>query len=434
MLSYYSRVLPGATAQHLLKLDNTGQTVHENRISQADTSFRIFNIFDYHDTAIVATGGTRALNGGNDCIWVMSADSSLGIKWSHFFELPVTNFICSESSIDSKNYIVTANTSDFYVFLNRFSITGDSIDGISFYPTSAGIAWDIMEDTAHSRYIVPGMYSTLSISPAEFMFVNNDLSGVSYDSIPFLVSYLPRIKQANDTTFYLAGNKYDYETDYQDIGVMKLDKNLLCQKFQTMGKPGDTIDYSAFEQCLDFKYPSHLYVGGTSNFDKSVNNNLSDSKSWFILSRFDSALNIVWTKFYGGDAYYTMDGLTATSDKGCLIWGGRYDYLTQSGEQDVQLLKVGEDGLFTGLPSPGLQVHDAIVYPNPGTDSFVLRTGPQVRGCTFAMADMHGHQVCSLVVGAMQQTIPAQGLAPGSYAWSISRGGKTLDSGVWIKR
>ena len=257
---------------------------------------------------------------------------------------------------------------------------------------------------------------------------------IQIDAIPANMYNCTTLTNDTDTTYFLSGNYDDLNSNERDIAIMRLDENNDKLAITFFGKPGNIIDFGGYEQSMDYNTKSDIYVGGTSNQDISpINNIYSSSKSWFILSSYDSLLNLHWTRFYGGDAYYTLEGVQATSDNGCIMYGNRYDYLTQEMEKDILIIKVDEQGLYTGIGEPQVKINDAILYPNPGREQLNIQSGPQINGAAFTLYDMQGRPVLEENINATQLRLNTSNLASGTYPWQIVFKNKVIESGKWVK-
>ena len=155
--------------------------------------------------------------------------------------------------------------------------------------------------------------------------------------------------------------------------------------------------------------------------------------SWFSLTNMDSSLNVRWEKFYGGNAYYVLWGTKATTDGGCLMYGSIYDSATQVNERDIYVIKVNKNGLLGGIDNKSPIVHDAIVYPNPGSDHLIIESGPQIANAEFRMVSIEGKQVISKDLIERRMMLDTKNLTPGTYFWQIVRNGKAIETGKWVK-
>jgi hypothetical protein len=184
---------------------------------------------------------------------------------------------------------------------------------------------------------------------------------------------------------------------------------------------------------MDFIDPNKVFLGATSNL-ALYSGHYGEQNSWYALSNFDSSLNLRWTKYYGGDAYYILESVVATMDGGVIMTGTRYDYPTQSYKCDMYIVKVNENGVLTDdnhlLPPP---IHDAIVYPNPGTDHLIIQSGPQVSGAEFRMLSINGMQVFSKNLTERKMIVNTRDFSSGTYVWQIVFNDRVVETGKWIK-
>jgi hypothetical protein len=260
--------------------------------------------------------------------------------------------------------------------------------------------------------------------------IDSSLTILNVDPIPNSVYWYNALKKINDSSYYLSGNIHPNQS--YDYAVMLLDENNDCKKIYILGQD-DTIDYAGTVQSMDFLNPNKIFVGATSNIALG-SGHYGQQNSWYALSNFDSALNLRWTKYYGGDAYYLLQSVVATQDGGAILVGTRYDYPTQSNQCDIYLIKVNENGVLTNddhkQPSP---VHDAIVFPNPGSGYCIIESGPQISGAEFRMTSIDGKQVIAKTLNERRTTLGTQILPSGTYVWQIFFKNKVMETGKWIK-
>ena len=147
-------------------------------------------------------------------------------------------------------------------------------------------------------------------------------------------------------------------------------------------------------------------------------------------------LNIRWERFYGGDAYYMMDKVVATHDGGCLVAGTRYDYLnTTEQETDIIILKLNSEGLILGNPeNPGIKMHEAIVYPNPGNEEIKVRIAVQHKQSLFGLYDLNGRLILKENFAGTEGTVNTTFLPSGTYIYKITSEDGLYESGKWVKQ
>jgi hypothetical protein len=174
-----------------------------------------------------------------------------------------------------------------------------------------------------------------------------------------------------------------------------------------------------------------IFIGGSHNFCQFL---ICPIVCWFSLTNIDSSLQIKWQKFYGDSANYSLYGVLATKDGGILLYGTHYDTVTQSDERDIYVIKVNKDGLVGIDNKINPIAHDAIVYPNPGSEYLMVESGPQISGSEFMMLNLNGNVVTSRILNKSHEDFPTQFLPLGVYVWEIIFKGKMIESGKWIKQ
>jgi hypothetical protein len=182
---------------------------------------------------------------------------------------------------------------------------------------------------------------------------------------------------------------------------------------------------------LDFADTNKIYLGGTHNFCQS--SEFCPVHCWFSLNQMDTTLNVNWEHFYGGDANYTLYGIRATKDKGCLMFGSRYDLQSTSQQRDIHAIKVNQDGLVIHEGIISEKVKSASLYPNPGKDKIVIESGAQISGAEFIMSTIDGKKVISKCLSNRRIVLNTGFLPQATYLWQIQYKQQTVESGKWIK-
>jgi hypothetical protein len=146
-------------------------------------------------------------------------------------------------------------------------------------------------------------------------------------------------------------NEYGYVSDYINFS-----------------RSNSMREYPSFSPGIS-KNNSNYYIGATSNFDYT-NPFYSNIDSWFHLIKMDENLNVFWEKWYGGDAYYSLNSVLATSDGGCLMVGTKYPH--GIGNQFIQghYIKVDANGDVQWTQDIEIPELSYKVYPNPTQSGF----------------------------------------------------------------
>ncbi len=202
----------------------------------------------------------------------------------------------------------------------------------------------------------------------------------------------------------------------------------------TFGKIQDTIEMPAIVKSLVIG-DDYFLLGGTSNFQK-FSWPVGYQPSWFLVAKTDTALNLKWVKYYGGDAYYVMMGIDETSDGSILAYGYRYNYSDPDADMDVYIIKLNQYGdvVFTkNIPINSKRVK---VYPNPWNEALYIFTPEYCEKCTFTLSDLFGRAIIKNLIlepGSTKQVV-LNSITPGSYFYSIFSGSDLYQSEIILKK
>src|SRR5208283_2743707 len=93
-------------------------------------------------------------------------------------------------------------------------------------------------------------------SMGQILTIDSLLNIVDIDSIPNSVNNCNTVKEINDSSYYLSGNKYINGSN--DYAIMLLNANNDCKKISILGQH-DTIDFAGTVQSMDFLDPNKIF-------------------------------------------------------------------------------------------------------------------------------------------------------------------------------
>ncbi len=422
---------------HLLRLSRSGILIQSKTVVYMEKSSTFLQIIKLEPNLFVLSGITHIPDSNR--MWLYEMDSLFNEVRSKIF--PTGNYDFSytcDLTVNNNNIIcsgvVETSPTVFYRFIYKISPTFDSLQFRVFTEHISPFEIDLLVKSYNRGYyaIIPnfGPPANVVIADLDTSFAIKHIYGVPND-----VSHYPEAKWINSATFILAVKKdipqYPPESPYQRIEVMCLDTlgNLIHDHF--IGTP-DTVEWPGLRSRLDYIDTNVIYVGGTHNFCQA--SEFCPVNCWFSLNQMDSLLNVHWEHFYGGDANYTMYGIRATKDKGCLMFGSRYDLQATNPERDIYVIKVDQNGIVTGTgDQPDPKFHHAIVFPNPGKDYLIVESGSQIQGSEMIMYDMQGNQVFHKIIQSPHIEVNTRALPCGAYLWQIMNEEKVIEKGRWIK-
>ncbi len=429
--------LPDNLEQRFYKINDKGTINHDTMIENPNGAAGLWFLVYINDMNIFCIGDWNNLN-EQDQKWVISIDSGLNINWDKKYQTNYDYVKTAAAFRNSQSKIISAATASdsndwdhSYLVFQEYSLMGDLIKSTVDSAAIRPIINDMIEFPGSCMYRAAVVFYSQYYSSGQVLMIDSSLTVVNLDSIPYWVSLYNSMKKNNDSSYYLSGNTH--VNGGYDYAIMLLDTNNDCKKVSILGQQ-DTINYAGIVKSMDFIDHDKIFLGGTSNFDL-INGRYGQQDSWYALSSLDSAVNLRWTKYYGGDAYYVLQSVTATKDGGALLAGTRYDYPTQSYQYDIYLVKVDGNGVLTSDDhnhSPQT-IHDAIVYPNPGSGYLVIESGSQISGAEFRIITIEGKKVLANKLTERRTTLGTQILPSGAYIWQILYKSKIIETGKWIK-
>lgn len=414
----------------LIKLNKQGQMINIKDIDYQGRNCAIANFVQVNSNEFIGCGYIIDTDNSYK-LWLFKIDSSLNEIQNKVLSLGHYNYYYIKCKIDHNgNVLCFGNVQDTIIqisvrlFIGKFSETLDSIHTKIF---GLGLGeFDLLEKPDYSGYyfFVSGYNS---IATGQVLKMDTSFILKSVDSIPRKVTSPLNAFLINPNKIYLTGEKI-WSNNTRYIGALILDTQYSVIHQNFLGKL-DTITFPGFYKNLDYYY-NIAYIGGTLNFYQSE---FAQGYCWYYLNKVDTTLDIKWQKYFGGDANYTLYGVLATPDSGCLMYGTRYDWNTQINERDIYVIKVNKDGLI--LSAGGTiseKVKEAILFPNPATDKIYVRTA--LRGLTLSLFDVNGRYVMNEEIQSMSDQFDISNLVSGIYFYRFTKDEKMIDSGKLIKQ
>jgi len=287
---------------------------------------------------------------------------------------------------------------------------------------------------SHLKKIDENTYWGLNLLTNKYEIFDSTFNIVGEQRVPESTTANFGVKWDSDTSFYLlAEHSINYE---HKMGFLRQPHyfDTTGYLFNSWGR-ADTVDFPAWTNGIDFQNKDSIFIGGTHNMPYALDPGQQPVPTWFVILQTDSLLNVRWERFYGGNANYLMMNLIATRDGGCLVAGTRYDYMNDPVPQtDIIVLKLNSEGLLVGNNElPETQMHEAIVYPNPGTDALQIRLAVQHPTALLELFDANGRLVLSQQLYQKECRIAVDHLPKGTYIYRLSADTGLLESGKWMK-
>jgi hypothetical protein len=418
----------------VLKLNEEGMFIDSILVDHTPKALDIIRIIpDLYSQYILSCQSYDTLgNAQNISIVLKKIDNNLNIineSEEYFFpnEYKAIEYITKKGLNDQFIVAGTVDTlhNDFTMFFYEFNNNFDSIKAKFFLNKKKVFCFWV-------KALNNGNYWILTEVNARYFILDTTLNIINEQDIPDMISGSYGVKWDSDTSFYLTGEWNGGPDD--DIGIIKQFHPIdtLNHYFQPWGT-NDTLDFPAINSALDFNNKDSIYIGGTTNFRTTY---YGTWPSWYFVIQTDSMLNVRWERFYGGDAYYVMQKIIASNDGGCIIAGTRFDYQNATeNELDIHILKLNSEGLLVGTDDKSApEMHEALVFPNPGSNYLRVRIASQYKHSTFELYDMSGKKVLSQQITGRWGEMNTTFLKTGTYVYKIHSNDGLLERGKWVKR
>lgn len=425
---------------YFVKLDFFGNIIAENTFPQSDTTSNHALIF----TLPFETGFFNTITIHNyfinDTLMHFNSFNKFSIDdfslHSQKIHLSSPNkYFAPQAGIltdDSTYYVLYQNTNHPYYLpmgsiVTKYNLNFDSLASHSeLQPNriSSGLIHVPLTNTLFQFQFVPGDHTYLTE-------LNMDLQPVNAKTLGRYISNVSATIY-NDSNYLLTGS--DINAGVRNIKVGKYTINNEIIDSVLYHNHPDTILYTG-AVCNTAIIDNIIFVVGNYNV-RPGEWPWQSSPTWIQVTRMDTNLTILDHHFYGGDAVYMPFKILKTADGGAFIAGNRYDH-TKPWEKlyHVFALKVNDEGLITELPDhPEIKAHDAILYPNPGSEYMIIQSGPQVNGALFSLYDLQGRNLLTSSITESQTRLSATHLPSGTYVWQLQYKGKIIENGKWVKQ
>ncbi len=431
---------------YVLKIDGEGNLLRRKIIKQSDTSTCLFHNIHFFNGQYYTLGASQ-LDSGVDRLWYLKLNQNLeilnektlniaygrDIQYGNSILDSDTNFVITGYTIESEAKETDREMYDYDTYFYKISIDGDSIIAkfkADVFPLN--ISYDIIETNDNSKYYAFGWNIAKNLRLDTQMHVlNHDFDSLATYEVPngvfgyFSPTYL------DDGHILICCNGPGTSLDPNALVVLSLNDQAEIMHLNYFERENDMDEYPSFQNGIS-KRDDFIYAGGTSNFD-IYNPFYSFNNSWFHLIRINPDITPVWEYWYGGDAYYFLYSILATSDGGCLLVGSRYDDAVQYMERDIYVVKVNSDGLIVWTQEIPVDQQQMLVYPNPGTSYFAVQTRNQQ--LELELISLNGQVVIKQTLNSDANTVETERLPSGIYFYRLTNTRThAIESGKWIKK
>lgn len=433
----------------LWRISPQGDTLSKNFSHGGDTSTGFINVLHTDNHYCTIIGGITLHQQQNfNYLMILHIDSSLNVVEKKFIapsgstgasaqlvEKLMGNYYCVGNSINLdgvvQHSIMKLNNTFDIIGFQTYSFNSNGIFTGSF--TNVIISPDSTQLWAFGYNLTPDNQSNCDMVVFDTLLNFVEIKPFPFGEFPYWSQFDDdlTVRFISDSTFLVGGQFWyqNYPDPAQvDIGFCKFDSSLVFKPVTVFGAI-DTIDNSAFKRTFDFVSIDSIFFTGMKRTGGGL---YPSSPSWIHVGLINNDLNPYYERYYGGDAFYWVNSILATSDGGALIAGNRYDYLTQGYERDAFFLKVNSDGLVTSSThEPYCPYLPFSVYPNPGNGYPLIHLA--LRNAFLRVYNITGQMVLSFPIKEGANQVDFSRLPNGSYILSIVDQNGEVFSKKWIK-
>ena len=449
--NHFERIILG----DLYTFDNVNpydSTHWEIQLSRPDTLLSVYGLYKKNGYVLLGSGTHYTYNDTTMIVknrfnWIAQLDNERNKIWEKFLPYPeelrktsLTSYT-ETKHLRSGNYLVAQTVQNDSTWVNNIllleinptgnivktkvfdqSISGN-IQALNYNHDSSSIllhkiGWELYDCQIGSGAFILDTLNYDIIGGA-CVFEN----GQGFDS-PYEAKLLP------NGDLIVAGTYVNYIPSPREtfLGVRRFNTNYEYTHEILLTAP-DTITYAAWGDCLDFITPDEIFVAAT--FDGALGQ-YNIYPDWIYLAKLDSELNLIEERYIGGDADYEPFSIAATMDGGMAIVGNQYDYLVnEENETDAFVIKT-DGGLWLNVPvNKETNIHQAIVYPNPGCNTVYVRTS--LKKSVIRFYNTKGQIVLNKPLNQLITALSTFDLHSGVYTWTITKANQVFDSGKWVK-
>ncbi len=231
----------------------------------------------------------------------------------------------------------------------------------------------------------------------------------------------------NGNYYYSHGDDPLANNGYRYLVLHKYDTLFNLLKADTFGTPNQD-NYPFLFTSLDVKN-NEILVGGHLDGPLSHLNFFNSIKKYY-LAKYDTDMNKLWYKEYGGDRAYTMVGLKLTEDGSSYAYG----FITDSGSyiRHAYIMRVDANGenLSSFVLQPEAKSYLKVV--SPGNSTLIILNSNNIE----AQIELYDNQACLVLTKMISESvteIDASNLPNAIYTYVLLKDRRIIDTGKWLK-
>lgn len=369
-------------------------------------------------------------------IYLCEMNPELEIIWEKFNEIPEGySMSLGDITVDQWNQIVLFSQlrippySTDYLYLTKYDMDGNLLLSNLLPDHHAGQYDDLILNPSGLGYQIIGDMTISPGFPKSLFEIDTSLNIT--ETITFIggndMNLTTSAKWIDENRLIVSNIENVAPGAYHDLELLLLDQDYNLIKDTVFFEPGRV--YTPTYKGMDFIYEDLIW---TCAFEDNIFNWQSDHT--FKVYLFDSELNMLGEKTFGGDSHWWLTHLRATTDGGCIITGMmREKEGTSFLDCNIYILKVMPEDLITSTKDRWANENAIIVvFPNPVRDKLFIRgTDADMR---LFINSVDGRKLITKELSSdTQHIINTSSLIPGIYFYEIMKNNQIVKSGKLIK-
>jgi len=308
----------GGKDVYILKLNSKGE-IEWQRIFDGGSNDQATSIQQTTDGGYIVAGWTESFSSGGTDGYILKLNSNGGVEWQKTFGGKYNDEAYSIQQTTDGGYIVAGETYSFETggYYDVYILKLNSKGEIEWQKTFGGDGFDIamsIQQTADGGYIIAGSTYSFGAGKEDVYILKLNAKGEVEWQKTFGGKYIDEaysIQQTADGGYIVAGctESFGFGLYVRHVYILKLNPKGEVEWEKTFGE--DTLDIAmSVQQTTDGGY---IIAGWTYSFD-------SDSQDVYIL-KLNSKGEVEWQKTFGGKEDDIAKSIKQTTDGGYIVAG-----------------------------------------------------------------------------------------------------------------
>jgi hypothetical protein len=408
--------------------------------SKIDTSFSFFAGFqkingNYYIIGTLSDSTTMLYH---ERIYLCELAPDFQVIWEKSYPAPegYALYLADYVIDNDENIVVFASMeivpySNQYLFLSKFDMYGNLLNS-NFLPDYHAHTYnDLILKPDHTGYFIIGGLTLgdgftknwFEIDTSLNVINTGDKFGDNWLEAPLSAKWL-----SNGNLFIVNSESQETPGAYNDFQVRISNPNFNTVR-DTLIIETDNL-YTPVYKGVDYYYEDLVW---SCTFDQGFT--FWPGTKNYTLYLFDSEMNLLGKKIFGGYSRWWFYHLLATSDGGCIITGIiREPEGNEHMEYDLYVQKVMPDDVITNIDDVGFRRNDdVLVYPNPFKNKLKIQSNQ--KGLKIILFDSMGRIVMEEKINNNpQDDYKTDYIKTGLYYYQISNNNRTIKCGKLIKQ